>query len=248
MFDIDGVLNEHGGNILDESKQAINLLRKNHIQVGFASGKHAWYIQGGLVWSGLLTKDTLIVAENGGVIYDPSSRKTIVEDKFLKDVKLLRSIFYNLYKKRSGFLNFAGLTVWEEPKESLFCLFPQSTDEVSHLALTLKEIIAVNQLNLYVVENPDSVDVLQTGINKATGLLHICEWLGIDIQQIIAFGDSYNDQEMLSEVGFAISPANAKDKIKQIVKDKGDHGYLASKSCGTGVLEAVEHLLKNEII
>ena len=70
FFDIDGVLNEHGGNILSQSKQAIQVLRERGVRVCFASGKHAWYIQGGLVWSGLLTNDTLIVAENGGVVPD----------------------------------------------------------------------------------------------------------------------------------------------------------------------------------
>ncbi|HLD03589.1 MAG TPA: HAD family hydrolase [Candidatus Dojkabacteria bacterium] len=248
VFDIDGVLNEHGGNILPESKQAIRLLKKSGIQVGYASGKHAWYIQGGLVWSGLLDQDTMIVAENGGVIYDPHTKKTLVEDKFLNDVKLLRSIFYNLYSKNQGFLNFSGLTVWEEPKQSLFCLFPQNTADVPRLAKVMAEIVKINKLNLYIVENPDSVDVIQQGINKATGLKHLCAWSNLDLEDIIAVGDSYNDLEMLAAAGFAITLANGKDEIKKLVLKRKNQGLVTKQACGKGVLEASNYLIAKKLI
>jgi HAD superfamily hydrolase (TIGR01484 family) len=247
MFDIDGILNEHGGNILESSKQAIHKLRTLGVRVCFASGKHAWYIQGGLVWSGLLEKDTIIIGENGGVIFDPHSRKNVVDDKFLGDVRRLRSIFYNLYSSKEGFLKFAGMTVWEEPKESLFNLYPQDTKDVPRLAKNLREIVEINKLNLYCVENPDSVDVIQEGINKATGIKRVCGWLGITIDDVLAFGDSYNDTEMLTEVGFAVTVENGKPEIKELVKSKGkDHGYIASKKCGDGVMEAIEHLIASK--
>ncbi|MBN2015577.1 HAD family phosphatase [Candidatus Dojkabacteria bacterium] len=248
MFDIDGVLNKHGDNIQNTSKEAIRILRRQGIMVCFASGKHAWYIQGGLIWSGLLRQDTLIVAENGGVIYKPSTRKTILEDKYIQDVQLLRSIFYNLYSKDEGFLNFAGLTVWEEPKETLFCLYPKDAKDVQRLAEILEEIVKVNRLNLYLVENPDSVDVLQKGINKSTGLKHICDWLGVDFDEIIAVGDSYNDIEMLKDVGFGITLENGKPEVKKVVKFKRGRGLITKNSYGEGVLEAVKCLINKRII
>jgi 5-amino-6-(5-phospho-D-ribitylamino)uracil phosphatase len=243
MFDIDGVLNAHGGNIEPESKKAIDIWRQNGYRVGFASGKHAWYIQGGLVWSGLLADDTLIVAENGGVVFNPNSRKKIIADKHLNDILLIRNIFYNLYKGKDGYLNFAGLTVWEEPKESLFCLYPENTSDVGRLAQILKEIIDINEMNLYVVENPDSVDILQSGVNKASGIEVVCSWESVSFNEIIAFGDSYNDKEMLEEVGFAITLENAKPEIKSLVKSKKENGFIATQSCGKGVLEATKHFL-----
>lgn len=242
MFDIDGVLNAHGGNIQEESKKAIAILKSKGYQIGFASGKHAWYIQGGLVWSGLLEQNTLIVAENGGIVYDPLTRKTIIADKHIDDVKLLRNIFYNLYKKKEGYLNFAGLTVWEEPKESLFCLYPEFTKDVSRLSSILGEIIEINNLKLYRVENPDSVDILQEGVNKATGIEQLCKWLNIKISEVIAVGDSFNDMEMLEAVGFGVTLGNAKDQIKQLVKNKGKNGYISEYECGKGVLDFVNSM------
>jgi len=248
MFDIDGVLNEHGGNIVDSSKQAIQMLREHGLRVCFASGKHAWYIQGGLVWSGLLTSDTVIVAENGGVVYSPQTLRTARENAHLGDVKLLRSIFYNLYSQKEGFVNFAGLKVWEEPKETLFCLFPEKTQDVVRLKKLLTEIVEVNKFRLYLVQNPDSVDVLQQGINKETGIRMACEWMDVDMAEVIAFGDSYNDLEMLSAVGFAVTLKNGKPEIKEVVDKKEDQGYIAALPYGDGVLEAVKYLIKRQHI
>ncbi len=248
MFDVDGVLNEHGGIITRESKDAINLLRKKQIRVGFCSGKHAWYIQGGLVWSGLLKDDTIIVAENGGVVFNPKSRKTFIVEDSLKDVKLLRSIFFNLYSRNNGFINFAGLNVWEEPKETMFCLYPQNLKAVDRLASTLKEIVVLNKLNLYIIKNPDSVDVVQKGVNKATGLIKACEWTGVNIENVIAFGDSYNDIEMLETVGFAIAVGNARREIKKLVSSRKTNGYVCQNSFGLGVKEALRQLFENGFI
>ena len=245
-FDIDGVLNEHGGNIMDESIEAIGLLKSRGIQVCFASGKHAWYVQGGLVWSGLLDQNTLIVAENGGVIFDPSTRRTITEEKYIRDVVMLRNIYRNLISRDGGFLKFAGITVWEEPKETLFCLFPKNLDDIIKLKNILTEIVELNNLNLKVVQNPDSIDVLQSGISKATGLAYVCDWLGIEMNNIIAFGDNINDLEMLGAVGLPVTVDNAVAPTKDLVKSRS--GYIAQEICGRGVLEAVKHLIDNKII
>jgi HAD superfamily hydrolase (TIGR01484 family) len=246
VFDIDGVLNEHGGNILPESVAAIAKLRSKGIQVCFASGKHAWYIHGGLVWSGLLDENTFIVAEMGGVIYDPHSRRTLIKDKYLKDVVLLRNIVRNLQSSDDGFNKFAGMTVWEEPKESLFCLYPEKYSDVNRLANEIREIIQTNNLSLKITQNPDSIDASQEGINKATGITYICNWLNIRFDEIIAFGDNYNDIEMLGAVGYPVTVANGISEVKNIVSSRG--GYIARDKFGIGVLEAVEFLEKSDLI
>lgn len=243
-FDIDGVLNEHGENIQPESKAAIAKLVEAGFQIAYASGKHVWYVCGGLVWSGLMKADTFIIGENGGVVFDPRSRKMLIKEENIDDVRLLRNIVYNLHLKRNGFIRFGNITVWEEPKQTLFNLFPQDAQDSERLGQILEGIITENNLNLYISINPDSVDVLQKGVNKLEGTKVLCEWLGILPQEVIAFGDSFNDQEMLEGAGFAVAVNNAKDEIKEIVKAKGRNGYLARDPYGKGVLEAVNYILK----
>ena len=187
--------------------------------------------------------DTFIIGENGGVVFNPRSRKMLVQEENIDDVHLIRSIVYNLHLKRNGFIRFGNITVWEEPKKTLFNLFPQEPRDSKRLGQILEEIISENSLNLYTSINPDSVDVLQKGVNKLEGVKTLCEWLDIDPGEVVAFGDARNDKEMLEGVGFAVAVGNASGEIKEIVRDKDCNGYLAKNPCGKGVLEAVDRLL-----
>lgn len=54
--------------------------------------------------------------------------------------------------------------------------------------------------------------------NKATGCLFLLDRLNIDARNAIAFGDSYNDIEMLRTVGFGIAMGNAPEKVKYHAK------------------------------
>ena len=50
---------------------------------------------------------------------------------------------------------------------------------------------------------------MDKGIEKSTALPHICNKLGIKTEQLIAFGDSYNDLSMLTAAGLGIAMGNA---------------------------------------
>ena len=71
------------------------------------------------------------------------------------------------------------------------------------------------------------------GINKGTGIKQCLQQLGIDQENAYAFGDSYNDVEMMEAVGNPIAMGNAVDEIKNIaskvigdVIDDGIYEYL----------------------
>ncbi len=54
------------------------------------------------------------------------------------------------------------------------------------------------------------------GFNKATGIIRICERLGVPAEDTIGFGDSMNDYEMMSAVGTSVCMENGCDEIKAI--------------------------------
>ncbi|MDH6364142.1 Cof subfamily protein (haloacid dehalogenase superfamily) [Enterococcus sp. PF1-24] len=60
------------------------------------------------------------------------------------------------------------------------------------------------------------IDLIMPGINKANGLAIIGEKFGIAPDEMIAFGDSGNDKEMLQYVGHGFAMANAQSDIKEI--------------------------------
>ncbi|MBY4798364.1 Cof-type HAD-IIB family hydrolase [Collinsella sp. AGMB00827] len=55
----------------------------------------------------------------------------------------------------------------------------------------------------------DWIDFMKPGVDKGSGLLHLCEHLGIDISHACAIGDTYNDIQMIREAGMGCVVANA---------------------------------------
>lgn len=62
----------------------------------------------------------------------------------------------------------------------------------------------------------DGMDIILEEVNKATGLVALCQHLGVKAEQVMAFGDNGNDMEMLQFAGAAFATENAKDEVKDV--------------------------------
>lgn len=79
---------------------------------------------------------------------------------------------------------------------------------------------------------PHSIlEVVSKGVHKDQGIEHIAKSYGIDRNNIIAFGDEDNDEEMLSYAGRGVAMKNGIESIKRIAndvtQDDNDHDGLA---------------------
>ena len=234
VFDIDGVLNPAGCPVQKEGIAGIEKLEEHGLEITFASGKHPWYITGGLVFSGLLRPDTIVVGESGGHVFFPREKERVLYIRFIDDIKKVKHHFFETLAP--------DYEVWEEPKETLFSLFPKKWEDIPHVSRDLETIIMREQLNLYVIAHVDAVDVMQNGLSKKTGLTVVAEHLGIQFEEMIGVGDGMNDLEMLSSVGYPVAVANADDRVKEIVRERG--GYISEEKFGEGVLEAATHITR----
>ena len=81
------------------------------------------------------------------------------------------------------------------------------------------------------------VEVMAEGVTKATGLARLCEHLGVDRADVVAFGDALNDVEMLRWAGRGIAMAGA----DLVVQDAADE--IAGSNDDDGVARAIERLL-----
>ncbi|HFU3985545.1 TPA: Cof-type HAD-IIB family hydrolase [Streptococcus suis] len=82
-----------------------------------------------------------------------------------------------------------------------------------------------------------SIDILPQGIHKAWGLEQVLNRLDIEPEQVMAFGDSDNDIEMLNYVGYSYAMENATDKVKAVAK------YMAPSHLEAGVLQVIEEYI-----
>lgn len=85
-----------------------------------------------------------------------------------------------------------------------------------------------------------SIDILPQGIHKAWGLEQVLTSLDIEPEQVMAFGDSDNDIEMLELVGYSFAMGNATEKVKAVAK------YGAPAHDQAGVLQVIEAYLGQE--
>ena len=84
----------------------------------------------------------------------------------------------------------------------------------------------------------NNVEIMHTGVNKGEALKALINYLGIDKDEVIAFGDNYNDLPMLELAGIGVVMGNANDEVKE----KGD--YITAKNTEDGVAKAIYKFLK----
>ena len=84
------------------------------------------------------------------------------------------------------------------------------------------------------------IDLIIPGINKAHGIQLLMKKWGIEKEDVMAFGDSGNDIEMLKDATYSFAMANAKDSVKAICQ------YTISSNNDGGVLDAIDWLINKE--
>lgn len=82
------------------------------------------------------------------------------------------------------------------------------------------------------------IDILQAGIHKAWGLEELLKRWDLKSQEIMAFGDSENDVEILEMAGIAYAMENADEKAKAVAT------ALAPANSQGGVYQVLENWLE----
>ncbi|GGA65843.1 Cof-type HAD-IIB family hydrolase [Ornithinibacillus halotolerans] len=128
-------------------------------------------------------------------------------------------------------------SLFQDPNIDVYKLLAFSMDESSLASVSKK------------FENNDQVIVTSSGtINlefnhpeaqKGIAVKKYADSLGIDMKDVVAFGDSYNDLSMLLAAGKGIAMENAVDYIKE------QSDAVTKKNIEHGVAVAIEELLKD---
>lgn len=127
-----------------------------------------------------------------------------------------------------------GLESTERPLDTLakdavigkvLCLCnPEITDNVAQILQTHFPQYSI------VRSSPIHLEINAAGTNKALAVRHLCRYKDIPLENVIAFGDNYNDLEMLRTAGTGIVMGNAPEDIKEqfpYVTEDNDHDGIA---------------------
>ena len=82
------------------------------------------------------------------------------------------------------------------------------------------------------------IDILQDGIHKAWGLVELLRRWNLKPEQIMAFGDSENDIEMLELAGISYAMENAEEAVKRVATK------VAPANSQAGVYKVLENWLE----
>ncbi|MBU1312541.1 MAG: Cof-type HAD-IIB family hydrolase [Alphaproteobacteria bacterium] len=162
----------------------------------------------------------LIVAENGGVIYDPQA-----DDEVALAAPPAAAFVQKLMERKVEPLSIGRTIVatWH-PHEG-------------NVLAAIEEL----GLELQIIFNKGAIMVLPGGINKATGLAAALRRLGLLSQNVVGVGDAENDHAFLKICGCSAAVANAISSVKSEadVVLKGDHG--------AGIVELVDRIIDQDL-
>lgn len=93
-----------------------------------------------------------------------------------------------------------------------------------------------NRCNV-VVSGPHWVDIMKPGVSKGTAVAFLQQKLGISKEETMAFGDFYNDVEMLQQAKYSFVMENAEEKMKQY------GNFIAPKNTENGVMKMIDQFV-----
>ena len=168
-----------------------------------------------------------IVCENGGVVFKEGENnnavETLVEKDFVASAENhLKEKLGDKFDKHASHDNMYRLT------ETVF----YKTISREEIEDALKDFKYIDRLEIY--DSGFALHITDKRVNKGTSLRYLCERNGINMENVMAIGDSQNDEDFLKEVGYRIAVGNAEDKLKEIST------YTCENKFGDGVAEAIE--------
>ena len=81
---------------------------------------------------------------------------------------------------------------------------------------------------------PYFLEIMPLGISKGSMLPLLLEHLGVDREELIAFGDNYNDMTMIGYAGMGVAMGNGEDEVKKIAN------YVCESNDEDGIAKTLE--------
>lgn len=188
-----------------------------------------------------------IIAYNGGLILDENKKEistTLIDiDVVEKSIEYIKgtSVHISLYQNDDWFVpemdywakreeNNTKVTPTVKSYEDTLKLFKERgigahkimcMGDAEEIDALYKKLEKLHNDDIILYRSKDTyIEIAHRSISKLTAINEILEEIYTDIklEDIIAFGDNYNDIEMLSNVGIGVAVDNANDKVKESVK------------------------------
>ncbi|WP_339059048.1 Cof-type HAD-IIB family hydrolase [Fusobacterium animalis] len=231
VCDMDGTLLTSNHKISDHTADVIKKIEDNGIKFMIATGRP--YLDAKFYRDSLKLKSYLITS-NGARAHNEENKPIVIENIQKDLVKKLLSynvgtdIHRNIYlddkwiieyeieglaefHHESGYsFNIDDLDKYKN-EEAAKVFFLGKDKDIENLEKNMKKNFQ-NDLSI-TISSPFCLEFMKKGVNKAETLKKVLKILNIKPEEVIAFGDSMNDYEMLSLVGKPFVMGNANQRL-----------------------------------
>ena len=88
----------------------------------------------------------------------------------------------------------------------------------------------------------NNLEIMKEGSSKGEAVKYLSHLLGIDREDIITFGDNYNDLSMIEYAGTGVAMGNAEEDVKKVAS------YVTDLNTESGVAKAIDNLVLQKVI
>lgn len=261
-LDLDGTLTNERKEITPRTRSVLMHLQQQGARLCLASGRPPYGMRPLAEELGMAEHDGILLCYNGGHVEECSTGKVLVERTLDETLlpQLLRyqqesgmtlmtyhedKIYtehpadqYVAQSSRNNRMQVVGVDDFlaDTPRPINKCLMVGDPSLVPQWEARMAHDM---QGRMHIMRStPYFIELLPVGIDKGPALMQLLEHYGMSREQLIAFGDSYNDITMLRFAGRGIAMGNADEAVKQAAD------AVTSTNDNDGVAEYLENLYK----
>ncbi|MDG2956590.1 Cof-type HAD-IIB family hydrolase [Bisgaard Taxon 10/6] len=178
-----------------------------------------------------------IICYSGALILDKNLQELYSVQIDPADLAALNRILAN--ESSLSINHYAGLdwftndlnNYWTKQEADITGLSPKQTPAnltKAHKILVMGEANKIKPLEQKLKQNlphlsihlskPEYIEIMNKAATKAKAIDFMAKYLHVNADEMIAFGDNFNDLDMLEYAGLSVAMGNAPDEIKQVTK------------------------------
>ncbi|MGP7816411.1 Cof-type HAD-IIB family hydrolase [Niallia sp. 01092] len=263
--DIDGTLLNSNHQISEETQNSLKFLQHKGIPFALVSArmpegifpllKSCQLNEPIICFSGALLLGKEQINGEREILYKATMKEKDVEEIYKLVSLQFPSVCFTMYSKDNWFVE-SLKDEWVEQEQEITSIIPKifvfhsssypsvykilcmgTPEHITSLEKELKKDYP--KLSIY-KSKATYLEIMAEGVKKSNAICILANQLGIYQDEIMAFGDNYNDIDMLKYAGLGVAMGNA----PQIVKDAAD--LITSSNDEDGIVKVIDQYFSNK--
>lgn len=260
-LDMDGTLLDDNKTITEENKKSLMRAKEKGVKVVLSSGRPKDGLIKYLNELELVQDDEYVLSYNGCLVQEAKGGK-IIHKVGLKGTDLhymytlSREFNVNIhaFSEKHGLIT-PKMSKYTEVEASLngieatiidFFDIPEDENIIKIMLVDEEDILdaaihrlpreAYDKYNI-VKSAPYFLEIINKNGNKGEGLKALAEYLGVNREEVMAFGDASNDKEMIEYAGLGVAMENAMEEVKEVAD------YITCNNNEDGIAKVVNRFI-----